>query len=63
MGKANQDALSAGAPEKPESQHIEMVKQTVETSNGIPRVDSYLEDSHIKLGWRSGLVVAVRFFA
>ncbi len=44
-------------------QDVTMVEHVKDVNNALSRTDSYLEDQHVNLGWRTWLVVFVTMFA
>jgi hypothetical protein len=54
---------SAGNEKSDSVNHISVVPTPEERPPPVVRVDSYLDDEHVELGWRSWLVVFVTCFA
>ena len=64
MGVARSPTRPPPVNEKADSiNHVSRIPTTEERPLPVVRVDSYLDDEHVKLGWRSWLVVFVTCFA
>ncbi|KAF2103044.1 MFS general substrate transporter [Rhizodiscina lignyota] len=63
MSDTTQDVPNHGL-EKSEREQIELVEnvENVKATNEILRTDSYLDNVHVRLGWRSWMVVGITFF-
>jgi MFS family permease len=52
---------TAAAEEKPQ-QHTSTIKHVEEVNNALTQVNTYEDDQHVPLGWRSWLVVLVMLY-
>ena len=44
------------------SDHVETIEHVKDINAAIARTDSYLDEQHVPLGWRSWLVVLITLF-
>lgn len=45
-----------------EKHHVSTIEHVQDINNALTQVDAYQDDSHVRLGWRSWLVVFVTLY-
>ena len=62
MAEIAEDKQLGSATAQHTGEHVETKQHVKEVNAAIARTDSYLDETHVPLGWRSWLVVLITLF-
>lgn len=62
MAEVAEEKQAVATTEQQTGDHVETIEHVKQVNAAIARTDSYLDERHVPLGWRSWVVVLITLF-